>query len=341
MAGGPSHIDTWDTKPDRPRRIAGRSASSPRSCPACVICEHLPQAGGDARQVHDHPLGRCPAQQPRAEQGLSDGQPARRAADQSRGATCIRRSARSSPSTTAPNHPAHAAVRGVHEIAVAPGLRRLPRASNTTRSSPTRRRACRSTPTSASTPAGSPTADLFQLPGRPDRTSGCTTAGAAGRLRPARGASSTARLDGGHGRYEQQAVEMVARPPGAGGVRSDPRAGSRCATATASTCGASRRSLARRLVEAGVAFVTLDLSYHTASGTWDTHGDNIPPYGGISEGPRAAAAAVRPSPHDAGGRSGRARPARRRAGASRWANSAARRRWARRTAPTAAITGRS
>lgn len=44
--------------------------------------------------------------------------------------------------------------------------------------------------------------------------------------------------------------------------------------------------LARRLVEAGVAFVTLDLSYHTASGTWDNHGDNIPPYGGISRGLR-------------------------------------------------------
>src|SRR5207244_458825 len=42
--------------------------------------------------------------------------------------------------------------------------------------------------------------------------------------------------------------------------------------------------LARRLVEAGVAFVTLDLSYHPASGTWDTHGDNIPPYGGIQKG---------------------------------------------------------
>src|SRR5262249_5892395 len=42
--------------------------------------------------------------------------------------------------------------------------------------------------------------------------------------------------------------------------------------------------LARRLVEAGVAFVTLDLSYHPASGTWDTHGDNIPPYGGITRG---------------------------------------------------------
>ncbi len=44
--------------------------------------------------------------------------------------------------------------------------------------------------------------------------------------------------------------------------------------------------LARRLVESGVAFVTLDLSYHTASGTWDNHGDNIPPYGGISRGLR-------------------------------------------------------
>lgn len=42
--------------------------------------------------------------------------------------------------------------------------------------------------------------------------------------------------------------------------------------------------LARRLVEAGTSFVTLDLSYHTASGTWDTHGDNIPPYGGITRG---------------------------------------------------------
>ena len=42
--------------------------------------------------------------------------------------------------------------------------------------------------------------------------------------------------------------------------------------------------LARRLVEAGVSFVTLDLSYHPSSGTWDTHGDNFPPFGGIKKG---------------------------------------------------------
>ena len=44
--------------------------------------------------------------------------------------------------------------------------------------------------------------------------------------------------------------------------------------------------LARRLVESGVSFVTIDLSNHSASGTWDTHGDNIPPYGGIWSGLR-------------------------------------------------------
>ncbi|MBT5706611.1 MAG: DUF1501 domain-containing protein [Verrucomicrobia bacterium] len=44
--------------------------------------------------------------------------------------------------------------------------------------------------------------------------------------------------------------------------------------------------LARRLVESGVGFVTIDLSNHGASGTWDNHGDNIPPYGGIWNGLR-------------------------------------------------------
>jgi len=42
--------------------------------------------------------------------------------------------------------------------------------------------------------------------------------------------------------------------------------------------------LARRLVEAGVSYVSLDLSYHTASGTWDNHGIPGGVYGGISKG---------------------------------------------------------
>ena len=41
--------------------------------------------------------------------------------------------------------------------------------------------------------------------------------------------------------------------------------------------------LARRLVEAGVSFVTIGMN-HSGGASWDTHGDNIPPYGGISQG---------------------------------------------------------
>ncbi|QDU96053.1 DUF1501 domain-containing protein [Lignipirellula cremea] len=43
--------------------------------------------------------------------------------------------------------------------------------------------------------------------------------------------------------------------------------------------------LGRRLVQAGCPFVTLDLSHHRASGTWDTHGD-FTVYGGIEKGLR-------------------------------------------------------
>lgn len=41
--------------------------------------------------------------------------------------------------------------------------------------------------------------------------------------------------------------------------------------------------LARRLVEAGVTFVTIGMN-HSGGASWDTHGDNIPPYGGITKG---------------------------------------------------------
>src|SRR5438876_2876886 len=85
------------------------------------------------------------------------------------------------------------------------------------------------------------------------------------------------------GKYEQQAVGILTggRVRDALDVHKEP-------AATREKYGkhlwCQQALLARRLVEAGTAFVTLDLSYHTASGTWDTHGDNIPPYGGISKG---------------------------------------------------------
>src|SRR5215207_6273918 len=43
MAGGPSHIDTWDPKPDRPEQNRGPFATIPTRLPGVRICEYLPR----------------------------------------------------------------------------------------------------------------------------------------------------------------------------------------------------------------------------------------------------------------------------------------------------------
>jgi hypothetical protein len=85
--------------------------------------------------------------------------------------------------------------------------------------------------------------------------------------------------------YQQQAVDMLTggRVQTALDMMSEPES---IRQQYGSHLWCQQALLARRLVEAGTAFVTIDLSYHTASGTWDNHGDNIPPYGGISKGLR-------------------------------------------------------
>src|SRR5579871_135782 len=43
MAGGPSHIDTWDPKPERPPENRGPFATIPTRLSGVRICEHLPK----------------------------------------------------------------------------------------------------------------------------------------------------------------------------------------------------------------------------------------------------------------------------------------------------------
>ena len=83
--------------------------------------------------------------------------------------------------------------------------------------------------------------------------------------------------------YAQQAVEMVLedRARQAFDISQE---SSRSRQRYGNHLWCQQAMLARRLVEAGVAFVTIDLSYHFDSGTWDTHGDDVPPYGGIVSG---------------------------------------------------------
>ena len=43
MTGGPSQIDTWDPKPQRPYNNRGPFAPISTALPGVVICEHLPK----------------------------------------------------------------------------------------------------------------------------------------------------------------------------------------------------------------------------------------------------------------------------------------------------------
>jgi hypothetical protein len=43
MQGGPSHIDTFDPKPDAPREVRGEFKTIPTSDPSVHLCEHLPK----------------------------------------------------------------------------------------------------------------------------------------------------------------------------------------------------------------------------------------------------------------------------------------------------------
>src|SRR5436853_4997880 len=47
--GGPSHLDTYDPKPDAPAEVRGEFKTIPTSVPGLRVCEHLPRM---ARLMH-------------------------------------------------------------------------------------------------------------------------------------------------------------------------------------------------------------------------------------------------------------------------------------------------
>jgi hypothetical protein len=53
--GGPSHLDTFDPKPGAPAEIRGEFASVPSSVPGRLICEHLPRL---SKLAHEYSLVR-------------------------------------------------------------------------------------------------------------------------------------------------------------------------------------------------------------------------------------------------------------------------------------------
>lgn len=51
LAGGASHIDTWDMKPDAPAEVRGPFKSVETSAPGVRFCEHLPMLGKQAHRL--------------------------------------------------------------------------------------------------------------------------------------------------------------------------------------------------------------------------------------------------------------------------------------------------
>lgn len=281
MAGGPSHIDTWDPKPDRPEINRGPFGVTQTKLPGVIICEHLPKQAAmldkftiirsvDARHSNHEPNKVFQTGNLRAE-GRTNPEAEKYPAL----ASIIAKE-------RGPNHPAmppyvafmksqsHLAFAGYlgkrYDPLIANQAVRLPVYSNIGEDS--------------GTLAGG---EMFQF-----------TAGLSSdrmyqrrqlladfdRLRAGADLSgSMAALN----HYQQQAVQMLL-----GGRAQEAFDLSRESQQTRDRYGShlwcQQALVARRLVEAGVSFVTLDLSYHGASGTWDTHGDNIPPYGGIRKG---------------------------------------------------------
>ncbi len=281
MAGGPSQIDTLDPKPNRPPENRGPFGVIQTRLPGVLVCEHLPKLAGlldkftiirsvDCRDSNHEPNTVM--------------QTANRLAEPR-----VNPEARHYPAIASlvskfhgPNHPAVppyvAFMRSRSHLAFAGYLGKQydPFVANDAARLPVYDHVGKDTGTLSG-------GKMFELPAdvpaarMGDRQSLLRN---FDRLRADVDASgSMAALN----KYEQQAVGMLT-----GGRVRDALDLSKEPAATRDKFGkhlwCQQALLARRLVEAGTAFITLDLSYHTASGTWDTHGDNIPPYGGIKKG---------------------------------------------------------
>jgi hypothetical protein len=281
MAGGPSHIDTWDCKPDRPANNRGPFGVTQTRLPGVVICEHLPKQAAmldkftiirsvDARHSNHEPnkvfqTGNL----------LAEGRTNPEAEKYPALASLIAKHHGANHPSMPPyvafmKSPSHLAFAGYL------GKRYDPFIANQAVALPVYTNVGQDTGTVAGGQMFrfSETLPTQRLDQRRELLADFD------RMR------ADLDLDGSMaalGHYQRQAVEMLLgrRAQEAFDLTREPQT-TRDRYGKHLWC--QQALVARRLVEAGVAFVTLDLSYHTASGTWDTHGDNIPPYGGIQNG---------------------------------------------------------
>jgi len=279
MAGGPSHIDTLDPKPGRPRENRGPFGVIRTRLPGVQVCEHLPllAAGLDRFSIVRSLDARGSNHEPNTVFQTGNVLAEARTNPQSVHYPAIGAHVSNLHGPNHPLMPAYAAfMKSRSHLAFGGylGKGHDPFLANAAASLPVYDSVGKDLG-QLSQPA------LFQLPANLSHERLADRHDLTNRLNALRRQVEPAAA--GLDTHTRQALELLTgrRMQQALDLHQEP-------IATRDRYGkhlwCQQALLARRMVEAGVSFITLDLSYHTASGTWDTHGDNIPPYGGIEKG---------------------------------------------------------
>lgn len=266
MTGGPSHIDTWDVKPHAPPEIRGPFGTLGTKLPGVRLCEYLPRQAAmmDRLTIIRSVDARFSNHEPN--QVFQTGN----------------RAAAPRVNREGDKFPAIASVVAKHCGAA---NRTMPPSVVLNMQSRSHVAWAGYLGKQYDPFLGNKVGSLFKLPRGLDQDRIHTRHDLQRQLDRLRRdldlSGSMAALD----RFEQQAIDIVTggRAQHVFDLENEPRS-VRDRYGSHNWC--QQALLARRLVEAGVSFVTIDLSNHGGSGTWDTHGDNIPPYGGIWNGLR-------------------------------------------------------
>jgi hypothetical protein len=281
MTGGPSHIDTWDMKPDRPLHNRGPFAPIRTAIPGEFICEHLPKQAAmlDKFTIIRSVDCRGSNHEPNMvmQSGHRDAAP--RVNPKGDRFPAIGSVVSKFHGANNPSMPAYMAFQKSRtHIGYAGDLGQQynPFIADQAAQLPIY--------DSVGKDTGHTTqSDLFRLPGDLSFDRIHDRLGLLAQLDQLRRDVDTSGKMAAMDVYQQQAVDMLT-----GGAVQQAFDLSREPSSVRDQYGkhlwCQQALLARRLVQSGVSFVTIDLSYHTASGTWDNHGDNVPPYGGISRG---------------------------------------------------------
>ena len=281
MTGGPSHIDTWDMKPDRPLMNRGPFSPISTAIPGEFICEHLPKQAAMLDKFTVIRSVDCQKSNHEPNKVMQTGhrQAAPRANPKGERYPAIGSVISKFCGANQPGVPPYVAFqKSRSHVAHAGDLGQQynPFMANQAATLPIYDLVGKDTGKQSSS-------QMFRLPRNLDFDRIGQRMGLLNELDQMRRELDVSGSMDAMDAYHRQAVDMLTggRVQKAFDVSAEPES---IRERYGSHLWCQQALLARRLVEQGVSFVTLDLSYHTASGTWDNHGDNIPPYGGISKG---------------------------------------------------------